>query len=778
MSAANEKWDGSRLPYRPADDYRIDDYVSTHSEASEVLDPIIFEIIRHALWNVNEEHSLAIITVSPSPIAAIVHDLNCAILTEEAEYVYFAPYLQHLNAASDSAIKWTCEHRAASMGINDGDVILNNDPWIGSNHQQDVCMFSPVMVDGKIFAWVTNSLHHFDLGGTTPGSFCPDATSVFVEPNPCPPIKIVDAGKVRPDVEHMFARRSRMPHMVALDLRSQLAGINVARSRVLGLIATYGAATVKAVMRKIIADSERAFVKKLRQIPNGTWSELVYQECAHVGDRAVHPVQLHITKKDDQLIFSNEGTAEAIGALNTSFVGWKGGITAGIIPLLTYDQHFAIGGGLRHVRFDPTPGTITCATWPAPTSSGPATAVHLTMKQTTQALNRMLLTSPELEEEMLCWGSVSQWPLVSVEGKTRDGEYFGSSLLEPMIGGTGARRHRDGVDSGGHTWDPKSSGANAEENELFYPMLYLSREELTDSGGAGQYRGGNTVVSRFIAHGNDGINHSLTSSAQESCATTGVAGANPAAPNRVRMARRTKVRQMLKDGVVPRTFEEAGGEVELIPTKARDFFQGPDDIYELIYTGGTGLGDPLDREPDAVARDVSETSTSEYAAREFYGVVLAQAGPYDWHVDLDATNSLRQKRHDARRQLPVFNGSKPSGAAIEEGQPFTRLLLNLAIAEHGEGYACFCTQCRAVVCNASENYKNYSRFEEVDLPATNPYFIRAKTFLDTGFVARRYFCPSCSALFDLEACEPGAEPFRDVVLEMAAVGKPKEAMSR
>ena len=163
-------------------------------------------------------------------------------------------------------------------------------------------------------------------------------------------------------------------------------------------------------MRKIIDDSERGFVDKLRQIPNGTWSELVYQECAYVGDRGVHPVQLNITKEADELIFSNAGTGEAAGALNTSFVGWEGAITAGIIPLLTYDQHFAIGGGLRHVHFDPTPGTITCATWPAPTSSGPATAVHLTMKQSTQALNRMLLTAPELEEEMLCWGSVSQWP--------------------------------------------------------------------------------------------------------------------------------------------------------------------------------------------------------------------------------------------------------------------------------------------------------------------------------------------------------------------------------
>ena len=188
-----QDWNGKVLPYRPAADLRLGDYVSVHDTAEERIDPIDFEVIRHAMWNVNEEHSLAIITVSPSPIAAIVHDLNCALLTEDAEYVYFAPYLQHLNAAADSAIKWTCQHRIPEMGIADGDVFVTNDPWIGSNHQQDICMYAPVMVDGRVFAWVTNSLHHYDLGGTTPGSFCPDATSVFVEPTPFPPMKLRSA---------------------------------------------------------------------------------------------------------------------------------------------------------------------------------------------------------------------------------------------------------------------------------------------------------------------------------------------------------------------------------------------------------------------------------------------------------------------------------------------------------------------------------------------------------------------------------------------------------
>lgn len=769
MPVKNMEWDGRVLPYRPPTDLRLADYVDVHSAAEESLDPIDFEVLRHAMWNVNEEHSSAIITVSPSPIAAIVHDLNCALLTEEAEYVYFAPYLQHLNAAADSAIKWTCQFRAAEIGIYDGDVFVTDDPWIGSNHQQDICMFSPVMVDDKVFVWVTNSLHHYDLGGTTPGSFCPDARSVFVEPTPFPPMKLVERGLLRTDVAHSISRRSRMPQMVELDLRSQLAGINVARSRLQGMVRSYGAEVVKGVMRKIISDGEAAFVEKLRLIPEGTWSEREFQECAFVGDRGVYPVQLNVTRRGDELIFSNEGTAEAIGALNTGYVGWKGGITAGIIPLLTYDQHFAIGGGLRHVRFEPEPNTITCASWPAPTSAGPSTAVHLTMKQSTQAINRMLLAAPELEREVLCWGSVSQWPLMSVEGLDRNGEYYGSSILEPMIGGTGARRYADGVDSGGHTWDPKSSGANAEENELFFPLLYLTRSELPDSGGAGQFRGGNTVVTRFVPHGTEGINHSLTSSSQESPATSGVSGAFPAAPNRVQLARESKVQAMMAEGVIPTEMVEVGGRIERIPAKARDFFQSPDDVYEFIYCGGTGLGDPLRRDPEAVASDVSEGSTSPQAAEELYGVVLKQLAEHEWIVEVDPTAELRNRLSAARLEFPVFDGSKPTTLQVDPDTPSIQLLLSLGIAKLPDAHTTFCLDCRGVVAPADMNYKERCRFEEVPLRRTNPYFLEGRTFLDVEFVVRRYFCPHCGSLFDSEVCEPGATPFKDIDLDLTSV---------
>jgi N-methylhydantoinase B len=357
---------------------------------------------------------------------------------------------------------------------------------------------------------------------------------------------------------------------------------------------------------------------------------------------------------------------------------------------------------------------------------------------------------------------------MSVEGTDRNGEYYGSSILEPMIGGTGARRNADGVDSGGHTWDPKSAGANAEENELFFPMLYLSRAELPDSGAAGRFRGGNTVVTRFVPHGTESINHSLTSSSQESPATSGVSGALLGAPNRVRLARGSDVQRLMTDGMLPTTMDEVGGEIELIPAKARDFLQGVDDVYEFIYNGGTGLGDPLDRDPAAVAEDVSEGSTSAWAARELYAVVLEQAGEHEWVVDEAATTTLRDEARAKRLALPVFGGGEPSDSTVDAGVPSIQLLLSLAAAEVDGEHLTYCTECRHVVGSHDDNYKEHARYEELPLQQTNPYFIEAKTFLDVEFVLRRYFCAHCASLFDVEVCQPGTAPFRDVALQQPA----------
>ena len=139
-----------------------------------------------------------------------------------------------------------------NVGINEGDIFLQDDPWIGTNHQMDAAVYAPVFWEGKLFAWVYNVIHQRELGGVEPGGFTQQAHDVYAEPTFFPPMKLVDAGKVREDVVDAWVRRSRLAGLMTLELRSQIAGVELARARVLELVQRYGAASVKGTMRKMI----------------------------------------------------------------------------------------------------------------------------------------------------------------------------------------------------------------------------------------------------------------------------------------------------------------------------------------------------------------------------------------------------------------------------------------------------------------------------------------------------------------------------------------------
>jgi N-methylhydantoinase B len=202
-STATVSWDGVRDAYVPSPDFgsRIADTVRLHVDAAEDLDHVTYEVIRHNLWMVNLEHGETMTRLSGSPSANIAQDFNPVILLEDGEELFFGPYIQHAAAACGSAVKWVLENRGENPGIADGDVFIENDPWIGCNHQIDVGIVAPVFHGEELFCWVASTLHVYDLGGSTPGSFCPDALDAFSEPAPIPPTKIVEAGVLRRDLE-------------------------------------------------------------------------------------------------------------------------------------------------------------------------------------------------------------------------------------------------------------------------------------------------------------------------------------------------------------------------------------------------------------------------------------------------------------------------------------------------------------------------------------------------------------------------------------------------
>ena len=130
------------------------------------------------------------------------------------------------------AVKWTLENRAGNPGIGPGDMFFCNDPWVGGGlHQNDASIFAPLFYDGELFAWTGAVCHQVDLGGVSPGSWSVEGRDVFWESTPVPPVKMVEAGTLRADIEDVYLRRSRVPKLIALDLRAKIGANNVAQDR-------------------------------------------------------------------------------------------------------------------------------------------------------------------------------------------------------------------------------------------------------------------------------------------------------------------------------------------------------------------------------------------------------------------------------------------------------------------------------------------------------------------------------------------------------------------
>lgn len=172
-------------------------------------------------------------------------------------------------------------------------------------------------------------------------------------------------GVLQRDVADAWVRRSRLPHMVGLDLRAKIAANKNAAEQVLRLIDKYGADTVKSVMRRMMDDAERRLRAKLETLPEGTWSAVGYQEQSGSGDRGLHAIKVAMTKQGDKLVFDFRGTAGQTGIINCPYPGLRAGIVFTMLPLLAGDIPWAAGGLMRCFEILTDEDTITNASFPA-----------------------------------------------------------------------------------------------------------------------------------------------------------------------------------------------------------------------------------------------------------------------------------------------------------------------------------------------------------------------------------------------------------------------------
>src|SRR6201998_2650027 len=178
--------------------------VPVHTVSQEVidsLDPLTYEVVRHRLWSVTDEMGETLKRMSGSPIVTDSNDFDFTVNDEMGQLVQVGLYNTMLVGAIDMALSWTLKNRLDNPGIEEGDMFLCNDPWVGGGlHQNDVIVYQPVFHDGKLFAWTSAIAHQPDLGGVGLGSFSPAAKDVFSESLPPPPVKIVRDGQLQRDV--------------------------------------------------------------------------------------------------------------------------------------------------------------------------------------------------------------------------------------------------------------------------------------------------------------------------------------------------------------------------------------------------------------------------------------------------------------------------------------------------------------------------------------------------------------------------------------------------
>lgn len=242
------------------------------------LDPVTFEIVSHRLWQVTEDMASTIKNVSGSPVATETDDFGVGLFRPNGDILSAGFHASAQIAAMSQAIQEITRRYSDDPGIAEGDAFLFNDPYLGCLHPNDCEIISPLHYKGELIGWAGSMIHLVDTASIQPFGVNIKATEVFQEGLRFAGIKIVAGERVRKDVFESIVGMTRLPGLVGLDLKAQVAAGVVARRRMGELVERYGIDTVKAIEDELIRYGEARMRARLRELPDGTWRAVAYEE--------------------------------------------------------------------------------------------------------------------------------------------------------------------------------------------------------------------------------------------------------------------------------------------------------------------------------------------------------------------------------------------------------------------------------------------------------------------------------------------------------------------
>ncbi len=717
------------------------------------VDDVTFEVLRHRLWQINDEAGETIKQVSGSPIATEAYDFNTTLLDKHGEVISIGPYVILQAAVTEPIVKHILEEFEENPGIQPGDMFICSDPYYGALHQNDVTCVAPVHHEGKLIGWSGCTIHQVDVGGPVAGGYAVGAENIHEEPPVIPPLKIVERGEIRNDIETDFLRRSRHPHLLGLDFRAMVAANNVSKSRMLDLVEEYGPTVVEGTLDRIQQHAETRFRSRLRSLPNGTWRHVNFLD--HDGlENKIYTGVLEMAKEGETLRFDfNRSSEQAPALINCTKSGLRGGVINAVLPLLCFDMPWAPGGIWNAIRVECEEGTIYNAEWPAGVCMGSIEGARSVFNLASVTIGKMMAASEEHREKVMASWCVPGAQIIS--GTDQEGKPFGTMLLDSMAGGGAASAVSDGLNTASYLSSMDKIIPNVEVNEYLFPILYMYRKISRDSGGPGKYKGGEGGEHAFIPHDTeDRIDTVFFSHGVEQPETVGLFGGYPANQNLWVVVRESDVRGLLADGTVPTGWEQLEGEVQHPEAKSKSSL-GADDLSVAIYSGGGGYGDPLQRNPEDVLDDVEKGYVSRSVAEQIYGVVINENGS----LDSRGTEARRETLRSRRTETSAESDSTDSLPQDREG---ARIAEYLELRSDDGEQTVHCTECGHRYGSVEINHKTRASqrtqsLQEFDYLA-NPHNEQGR------FVLRKYACPECGVLFSLDVLLESMEPVHDIDL--------------
>ena len=603
---------------------------------------VLVEIVAGTLASVEREVETAIGRTARSPMIRDAHDFRVGIHDRR---------LRKLTGRSYSALVHPIVRDFPLESMRPGDVYFHNDVYLsegGIGHLPDLCVTVPVFHtepggEPEVVAFVQAFGHHDDIGGMVPGSMPSTARSVFEEGLMVPPIKLWDAGVPNRAALRILTRNSRMPDSLAADLDAECSAALMGSRRIAELFTRYGRAAVEACFDAILDKTTTTYQREiLSRIPDGEYVWEDYAEHDGVDEPRLHTQRITLTKHADggpgdgpRIVIDFNGTGpQAKGPINhcgdyadgNFLKKWLAPILRNLAESPERMAELDVNEGvvpLIEMRFPP-PGTLLTPVFPAPTNARTFVILRL-LGVLAGVLAKATRGRMPADQETIRY--------TGVYGDDLDGRPY--LMREVLGGGSGGRWYADGEDTI-HVV-PDSRNLPTEFTESRFPFRVEQLALAVDSGGPGQFRGG-LGYEKHVLMLRDAHFMSIADRSILSC--WGVRGGRAGRPFEVTI-----------DPGGPRE-REVDALADAEPVRAGE-------VIRIRTTGGGGWGDPLERDPAAVLRDLHWGKVSGDGARADYGVLVRPVGSgavARFELDDAGTAALRDRlRAERPAERPFFD---------------------------------------------------------------------------------------------------------------------------